>query len=139
MLPVGRACTSRNKPGISSPITLGLGGGTGTFHEAFEIAPHNQYLSYMLDHGVLGATIVPLLLLALLWGARGETMRVGLVFGTTILWLSFFTHTMLSNGHSLVPFALLAAMVSTEPFPAPVATKATAEGKAALDKALSGA
>ena len=116
-----------------------IGSGTGTFHEAFEISPHNQYLSYMLDHGVLGATIVPLLLLALLWGAQGETRRVGLVFGTTILWLAFFTHTMLSYGHSLVSFALLAAMVSTEPFPAAVAAKAKMEGEAALDKALSGA
>jgi O-antigen ligase len=116
-----------------------LGGGTGTFHEAFEIAPHNQYLSYMLDHGVLGATIVPLLLLALLWGARGETMRVGLVFGTTILWLSFFTHSILNFGPSLILFALLAAMVLTESFRVPDATKATTAGKAALDKALSGA
>lgn len=113
-----------------------LGGGTGTMYEAFDIAPHNQYLSYMLDYGVVGATIVPLLILALLWGARGETRRIGLVFGASILWLCFFTHTMLSYGHSLVLFALLAAMVSTAPFLAPVATKATEAGEAALDKAV---
>jgi O-antigen ligase len=116
-----------------------IGSGTGTSHEAFEIAPHNQYLSYMVDHGVVGATIVPLLILALIWGARGETRRIGLVFGATILWLSFFTHTILSYGHSLLLFALLAAMVSTESFLAPVATKATTAGEASLDKALSGA
>jgi len=116
-----------------------VGSGTGTFHEAFEIAPHNQYLSYMLDHGVLGATIVPLLILALIWGARGETRRVGLVFGTSVLWLSFFTHTILNYGHSLVLFALLAAMIATEPFLAPVATKAKVEGEAALNKAVAGA
>ena len=116
-----------------------IGGGTGTTYESFEISPHNQYLSYMVDHGVLGATIVPLLLLTLLWGASGETRRVGLVFGATILWLSFFTHMMLSVEHSLVLFALLAAMVSTEPFQARVATKATVADEDALDKALSGA
>ena len=116
-----------------------IGSGTGTMHESFEIPPHNQYLSYMLDHGVLGAAIVPLLILAVIWGARGETRRVGLVFGATILWLSFFTHMILSYGHSLLPFALLAAMASTEPFRVRAATKATVAGEAALDKALTGA
>jgi O-antigen ligase len=116
-----------------------LGGGTGTMYESFEISPHNQYLSYMLDYGVVGATIVPLLIVALLWGASGETRRLGLVFATTILWFSFFTHTILSFGHSLVPFALLAAMVSTEPLLARERAKAIAAGEAALDKALSGA
>ena len=112
-----------------------VGSGTGTFREAFEIAPHNQYLSYMLDHGVLGATIVPLLILALIWGARGETRRVGFIFGTSVLWLSFFTHMILTYGHSLVLFALLAAMIATEPFPAPMATQAKMEGERALGKA----
>lgn len=116
-----------------------VGSGTGTMYESFDIPPHNQYLSYMLDHGVLGATIVPLLLLALLWRARGETMRVGLVFGTTILVLSFFTHSILDFGPNLILFALLAAMVLTESFRVPDATKATTAGKATLDKALSGA
>ena len=113
-----------------------LGGGTGRMYEVFDIAPHNQYLAYMLDYGVVGVTIVPLLILALLWGARGETRRIGLVFGAGILWLSFFTHTMLSYGHSLVPFALLAAMTSIEPFPVRVATKTTEAGEATLDKAV---
>jgi O-Antigen ligase len=116
-----------------------IGSGTGTMYESFDIPPHNQYLSYMLDHGVLGAAIVPLLILALIWKASGETRRLGLLFGATILWLCFFTHTILSFGHCLLLFALLAAMVSTEPFRGPAATKATAAGEAALDKALSGA
>ncbi len=107
-----------------------VGSGTGTTYESFDIPPHNQYLSYMLDHGVLGAAIVPLLILTLIWGARGETRRVGLVFGATILWLCFFTHSILSYGHSLLPFALLAAMVLTEPFMARVASKVTAAGEA---------
>lgn len=116
-----------------------IGSGTGTMHESFEIPPHNQYLSYMLDHGVLGAAIVPLLILTVIWGARGETRRVGLVFGATILWLSFFTHMILSYGHSLLPFALLAAMASTEPFLVRASTKATVAGEADFDKALTGA
>jgi O-Antigen ligase len=116
-----------------------IGSGTGTMYESFDIPPHNQYLSYMLDHGVLGAAIVPLLILSLIWKARGETRRLGLLFGATILWLCFFTHSILDFGHCLVLFALLAAMVSTESSLVRDATKATAAGEAALDKALSGA
>ncbi|HKP01622.1 MAG TPA: O-antigen ligase family protein [Nitrospiraceae bacterium] len=116
-----------------------VGSGTGTMHESFDIPPHNQYLSYMLDHGVLGAAIVPLLILTLIWGAQGETGRVGLVFGATTLWLCFWTHTMLYYGYSLILFALLAAMVLTESFLVRDATKATTAGKAALDKTLWGA
>ncbi len=116
-----------------------VGSGTGTMREAFDIPPHNQYLALMLDHGALGAAIVPLLILALIWRAQGETRRIGLVFGTITLWLSFFTHNILTFEHSLVPFALLAAMVSTEPFLVRAATKASAEGEADLDRALTGA
>lgn len=116
-----------------------VGSGTGTMKESFDIPPHNQYLALMLDHGALGAAIVPLLILALIWRAQGETRRIGLVFGTITLWLSFFTHNILTYEHSLVPFALLAAMVSTEPFLVRAATKASAEGEADLDRALTGA
>jgi hypothetical protein len=116
-----------------------VGSGTGTMYESFDIPPHNQYLSYMLDHGVLGAAIVPLLILTLVWGAQGETRRVGLVFGAVTLWLSFWTHTMLNFGPSLILFTLLAAMVLTESSRVRDAAKAIAAGKAALDKALSGA
>ena len=116
-----------------------IGSGTGTMYESFDIPPHNQYLSYMLDHGVLGAAIVPLLILALIWEARGETRRLGLLFGAIILWLSFFTHNVLTFGHGLVLFALLAAMASTEPFLAPAATKSTEAGEADFNKALTGA
>jgi O-antigen ligase len=111
------------------------GSGTGTFHESFEIPPHNQYLSYMLDHGILGAAIMPLLILALIWGARGETRRVGILFGATTLWLSFWNHTMLSFGHSLILFALLAAMASTEPALVRKTAKVKAAGEAAFAKA----
>ncbi len=111
------------------------GSGTGTFHESFEIPPHNQYLSYMLDHGILGAAIMPLLILALIWGARGETRRVGILFGATTLWLSFWNHTMLSFGHSLILFALLAAMASTEPALVRKTAKIKAAGEAAFAKA----
>jgi O-antigen ligase len=86
-----------------------LGSGTGSFHQAV-VLPHNQYLSFMLDHGLLGATILPLFLLAATWGARGETRRVAILFGCAIMMLSFFTHTIFNTGYSLLLFSLMAAM-----------------------------
>ena len=56
-----------------------LGSGTGSSYEA-AIPPHNQYLSFMLDHGLIGVMILPLLILAATWGARGETRGVAIVF-----------------------------------------------------------
>lgn len=66
----------------------------------------------MMDHGLLGAMLLPLLLLALLWRAQEESLRVGLIFCCAVLWFSFFTHTMLNNSHSLLLFSLMAALAS---------------------------
>ncbi len=113
-----------------------VGYGTGSMYESFDIAPHNQYLSYMVDHGVLGVLAVPSLVLALIWGSRGETRRLSLVFGTTILFLSFFTHNLMDFGHTLILFALLAAMVLTEPWREQMAAKVPMTTAVSLSKAL---
>ncbi|MFZ3012678.1 MAG: O-antigen ligase family protein [Nitrospira sp.] len=110
-----------------------VGHGTGSMYESFDIAPHNQYLSYMVDHGVLGTIAVPSLVLALIWRARGETRYLGLVFGVIILFLGFFTHNLLDFGHTLLLFALLAAMASATPWRVQVAANITA---ASFSKAL---
>jgi len=73
------------------------------------ILPHNQYLSLMVDHGIIGVMILPLLILAVTWGARGESRCVALIFCGAALFLSFFTHTILYSGHSLILFSLMAA------------------------------
>ena len=94
-----------------------LGGGTGAVHYGLDIPPHNQFLSHMVDHGVLGAMLIPLLMVALIWRAKGESQRVGLIFICAVLWFCFFTHTMLNNAYSLLLFALAAALASTSVLP----------------------
>lgn len=89
-----------------------LGGGTGAVHKGLDIPPHNQFLSHMIDHGFFGAMILPLLLMALIWRAEGESQRVAFIFSSTTLWFSFFTHTFLNNAHSLLLLALVAALAS---------------------------
>ncbi len=113
-----------------------VGHGTGSMYESFDIAPHNQYLSYMVDHGALGTIAVPLLVLALIWKARGEARHLGLVFGVIILFLCFFTHNLLDFGHTLLLFALLAAMASTKTWRVQMAAKVTTANAASFGQAL---
>lgn len=89
-----------------------FGGGTGSVHKGLDIPPHNQFLSHMIDHGMFGAVLMPLLLLALIWGNEGASRRVALIFCGATLWFSFFTHTFLNNAHSLLLIAMVAAPVS---------------------------
>ncbi len=55
------------------------------------ILPHNQYLALMVDHGIIGGIILPLLILAVMWGAQGENRWVALIFCGAALFLGFFT------------------------------------------------
>lgn len=92
---------------VEEPV---VGGGTGSTHRT-NPEPHNQFLALMIDHGLVGAVLLPALVLAMGWRARGETKHTAIVFGVMILMLSFSTHTILRDEHSLVLFALMAAMV----------------------------
>ncbi len=89
-----------------------FGGGTGAVHKGLDIPPHNQFLSHMIDHGMFGAILMPLLLLALIWRAKGESRRVAVLFSCVVFWFSFFTHTFLNNAHSLLLIAMVAAPLS---------------------------
>ena len=88
-----------------------MGTGTGSSHQAYT-ETHNQSLSLMLDHGVMGVMILPLLILAATWGARGETRQVAIIFGCGIMMLSLFSHSLLYQSCSLVLFSLMAAMTA---------------------------
>ena len=89
-----------------------FGGGTGAVHKGLDIPPHNLFLSHMIDHGLLGAILLPLLMLALIWRAKGDSRRVAFIFSCAVLWFGFFTHQVLNNAHSLLLLALVAALAS---------------------------
>ena len=71
---------------------------------------HNTYLYYMVDHGILGALILPTLVLAITWQTRGETRNVALAFSAFILVWGVFSHNIMGQRHMLISFALMAAM-----------------------------
>ncbi len=85
------------------------GSGTGSSFED-ELAPHNQSLAFMQDHGVLGVLILPLLLLAVIISAKGGNQRTAIVFSATVMFLSFFSHDVLSARHTILLLALVATM-----------------------------
>ena len=88
-----------------------IGSGPGASLEA-EWGTHNTYLAFMVDHGIIGAMILPLLIMAVTWGVRGQSRDVAIVFGCAVIFLSFFTHTILYREQSLLLFALMAAMTA---------------------------
>lgn len=86
-----------------------FGHGTGSSYQAY-IEPHNQYLAFMLDHGLIGALILPLLLVAVSRGAQGEFRKTAFIFGGAVLLIALGTHTLVTNEHSLFLFSCMAAM-----------------------------
>ena len=89
-----------------------LGSGTGSSRET-TMAAHNQYLMFMQDHGLLGAAILPLLVLAMTWGVRGEARKLAILFACIVMLQSFASHNIMNQGEVLMLFALMAAISST--------------------------
>jgi hypothetical protein len=95
-----------------------LGHGVGTHwgltgageEKLAQVGAHNMYLAYMVDHGVLGALIFPLAVLAALWRAQGEARRLGIVFAIILFGNGFFSHTLLSDTYALSYIALMSVM-----------------------------
>src|SRR5262249_45083271 len=76
----------------------------------YEQSSHNEYLNMMVDHGVFGTFILPLLVLAVVWQSSGEFKPISIVFAVYILFIGFFSHNILSERHFLIAFALVATM-----------------------------
>jgi O-antigen ligase len=95
-----------------SPI---FGSGTGSFRNAFFIPPHNQFLSFMVDHGIVGAAILPMLLLAISWRKRGEARAMALVFSLVLIMAGFMSHTVMNEPQTLLLCALLATLTDPSP------------------------
>jgi O-antigen ligase len=76
----------------------------------FYMGPHNQYLALMVDHGILGLFILPLLLLAVVWRARGEARHLGWAVGVFTIFEGWFSHTVLNDHYMILSFALLSSM-----------------------------
>lgn len=83
-----------------------FGNGIGYVHEWGEILPHNMYLYFMVEHGILGIMILPLLIISVTKNAYGESKKISFMFGVFILIWSIFSHTVLLDRQNLMLFAL---------------------------------
>lgn len=87
----------------------GAGLGANRFLDR-ETGSHNQYLDHIVQHGVLGMSILPLLALALALGAAGEARSDALRFAVFILFWGIFSHNVLDEWYLLTTVAIQAAI-----------------------------
>ena len=105
-----RALSSRAIELILEKPLLGNGVGATTAW-AERTASHNMYLMGMAEYGIpIGIMILPLLVLASTWAARGEAQEIAVCFGAMVLFFGFFSHNILDEDHFLLGFALMGSM-----------------------------
>lgn len=92
----------------------GTGAGTGRNLENYQVGPHNVYLAMMIDHGFLGALLLPLLLLATIWGCRKTLFDVAAPFVLFAALWGFFSHNVFEERYILLTVALVGAMIVSE-------------------------
>ncbi|MBW4646792.1 MAG: O-antigen ligase family protein [Goleter apudmare HA4340-LM2] len=99
---------------LESPI-WGNGIGYGLKLEADIIGKksHNMYLSYMLEHGFLGALFLPLLVFCSTHNASRSDKYICFAFSALILIWAFFSHNILEHREFLMSFSLMSTISVT--------------------------
>lgn len=94
------------------PLT---GFGTGQHRQLteFAVSTHNVYLAQMVDHGIIGLFILPLMIAAALWGLRKEQLDLALPFAMFLSLWGLFSHNILEERYILVSVALIGAIVAS--------------------------
>ncbi len=102
---------------LENPL-IGNGLGSAQYFDvgalvSHEISTHNTYLYFMVDHGILGTFILPLIILSVSYPARGEGKQISLAFAMFVLLWGLFSHTILIQRLHLMTFSLMAIMNQT--------------------------
>lgn len=94
------------------PLT---GFGTGQHRQLaeFEVSTHNVYLAQMVDHGIIGLFILPLMIAAALWGLRKTEYDLALPFAMFLSLWGLFSHNVMEERYILVSIALIGAIVAS--------------------------
>lgn len=99
---------------LKSPI---IGNGLATTHSwSAGLSTHNIYLNSIIDHGFLGIFIMPMLVFAVIKGARGTVKSISFIFAGFILLWGIFSHNVLDERYMLTTFSLMAAMTMQSRF-----------------------
>lgn len=88
-----------------------FGGGLGTnrFLDR-ETGSHNQYLDLMVQHGVVGLLVLPLLCLALIYGSHRPQRGNAVQFALLLMFWGLFSHNMLDERYLLMAVVVQAAI-----------------------------
>ena len=101
---------------LESPL-IGNGLGSADFDVGalveHEISTHNTYLLYIIEHGILGAFVLPLIVLATTYPSRGEGRNVSFAFAIFVIMWGFFSHTIMNQRLHLLTFSLISIMNQT--------------------------
>ena len=92
----------------------GTGAITGRNLENYTVGPHNMYLALMIDHGVVGLFILPMLVAAMMWGCRRTQFDTAAPLSLFILLWGFFNHNVLEERYLLLVVALSGAMIVSD-------------------------
>lgn len=88
-----------------------LGNGIGsTNFWSIPYSTHNIYLLYMVDYGIIGLFLYPLLVWCIALKSVGETRKITWCMATFMLFWGFFDHDVVRNYYSLFSISLMAAM-----------------------------
>lgn len=92
-----------------------FGKGTGASNEPpFDtVGPHNTYLALMIDHGILGMCILPILLWAATRGATGEIKPFSVPIASFLTYWGLFSHNLLEEKYILFILAYVANLVAS--------------------------
>jgi hypothetical protein len=90
---------------------VGLGTGASMV-PPFDVGPHNIYLALMVDHGLIGLLVFPVLVLACIWSAATADRQLAVTFAAAALVLGFFSHNLLSERYALVTYAVMGSVTA---------------------------
>ncbi len=77
------------------------------------VSTHNTYLYYMVDYGIIGAFILPLLIYLVTRKASKESKNIAFVFLPCVLMCGLFSHTILEDRFILILCSLMSCMSMT--------------------------
>jgi O-antigen ligase len=95
---------------LQRPLT-GYGVGS-TVTWSLPISTHNMYLALMADYGLVGAFLLPALVIAVIWKARGVARSIAPNLLITMLLWGLFSHNVLDERYILTGFALMGSMTA---------------------------
>lgn len=87
-----------------------VGQGLGAHKRRDGRASHNIYVDHMVQHGLLGILLYPMLVIAMIRGAKGPALDTGLSLAAFLLFWGLFSHNVLGERYLRLAVVVQAAL-----------------------------